>query len=166
MIEMLIVSKVHNELFTTCKKEDVPAEIDRAQVFYAEDLLTVSKHKVNYPKDAEYWQRRIDEYAKKIAGGFEAVTWEEYEKREREKWLSKELIEITEKEYEDMLSFAVSIHDDGRFQYYNNRERTSDSFTGQYCYDRKTKKFYFATVDSCDRSTWIPFKFFYLTQGG
>lgn len=160
MIEILIVSKVHNELFTTCKKEDAEKEIDRAQVFYAKDLLTVSEHKINYPNNAEYWQNRINEYAKKLAGGFEAVTWEEYEKREREKWLSKELIEITEKEYEDMLSFAINIHDNGRFEFYNNREKTSSVFTGQYAYDRTTKKFYFATVDCYDPSTWIPNKFF------
>lgn len=159
-MEMLIVSKVHNELFTTCKKEDVMAEIDRAQVFYAKDLLIVSEHKINYPKNAEYWQNRIDEYSKIIAGGFEAVTWEEYEKREREKWLSKNLIEITEKEYNEMISFGITLHDTGRFFFFNNREKTSGVYTGQYCYDRKTDKYYFATVDSFDRSTWIPNRFF------
>lgn len=156
-MEMLIVSKFHNGLFTTCKKESVQEEIDRAQVFYAKSLLTVSEHKINYPDNAKYWQGRIDEFAKKIAGGFEAITWEEYEKREREKWLSKEPTEITKEEYEYALNVLPpkKWYRNERYSMFFIGECTAMSFYGQYLYNKENGKYYYATADIFDESTWL-----------
>lgn len=157
MTDSIIVSLYNNECFTTCKAEEVEKEISRAKEHYSEDLALVTSHKQNYPQDADYWQQRIDYYSSVISAGFEAITWNEYVKRERERWLSKEPKEISQKEWEYALCVLPPKNwiRNERYSMFFIGECTTMTFYGQYLQDFQTGKFYYAMADILDESTWL-----------
>lgn len=156
-----IVSKWDNTLWSICFAEDKVAQtIDEAIGNYRDSLKHCASHIVDYPKNAEYWTDECYRYVMMLRGGFEAISQEEYRRREREKWLSKKAEKITLEHYREMEPFAIRYHLTDNYELYNNREMTSDTFTTQYARNRKTNECYCATVDIRDKSTWIPVKFF------
>ncbi len=157
MTDLLIVSLHRNECFTTCKPEDAEKEIKRAKQFYEDDLALVTSHKQSYPDNADYWQERIEEYSSILKSGFEAINWEEYEKRERERWLSKEPKEISQKEWEYALCVLPPKNwiRNERYSMFFIGECTTMTFYGQYLQDFQTGKFYYAMADILDKSTWL-----------
>ena len=163
MDKILIVSKWNNDLWSTCKtQDDVPQEIDRAVASKRNDLMLCTRNLVGYPANAEYWTNECYRHVMVLREGYEAIGWEEYERREREKWLSKKVEEITLERYYEMEPFAIKCHRCGNYEFFNNREMTSENFTTQYVHNFKTGKCYCATVDVCDPSTWILVKFFHV----
>lgn len=157
MTDLLIVSLHRNECFTTCKPEDAEKEIERAKKFYEDDLALVTSHKQNYPDNADYWQARIEEYSSILKSGFEAITFEEYVKREREIWLSKEPKEITLEEWDYALNVLPPkkwIRNERYSQFFIG-ECTTMTFYGQYIKDFSTGKCYYALADVYDESTWL-----------
>jgi len=157
MEDLLIVSLHRNECFTNCKKEDVEKEIERAKEFYARNLAEVTAIKEEQPQKSDYWQNRIDEYSSILKAGFEAITWEEYVKRERERWLSKEPKEITEKEWYEALEVLPPkkwIRNERYSQFFIG-ECTTMTFYGQYLKDLSNGKCYYAMADIFDESTWL-----------
>ena len=157
MEDLIIVSMWNNQNFTLCCPADVEKEIERAKEFYKEDLALVTRHRSDYPKDAEYWQERIDYYTNILAGGFEAITLEEYRRREKAKWVSGKVTEITEEKYFDALDCLPPLNYSGNenASWFFICEMITMSFTNQYYHDKKNDKYYTAVADLHDKSTWI-----------
>lgn len=155
--ERIIVNLFNFESFTLCKIDDADKEINRAREYYQNDVETYEHHLVHYPNMAEHWQHQLEVCKNILKAGFKAVTWEEYEKLQREKWLSKEPREITEEEYEYALNVLPPkgwIHNE-RYSMFFIGECTTMTFYGQYLYDKANGKYYYAMADICDKSTWL-----------
>lgn len=157
MEELLIVSLHRNEFFTTCKPEEAGNEIARAKEFYKRDLATVTSRKKDFPGEADYWQQRIEEYSSILQAGFEAITWEEYKKRQREKWLDKEPREITQEDYDYALNVLPPLRwiQNERYSMFFIGECTAMTFCGQYLYNKTNERYYYAMTDILDKSTWL-----------
>lgn len=157
MDDLLIVSKNNNEFFTSCKPDKVQAEIEHAKEFYTRDLKTYKEHLINWPKMAEHWNSQIKYTSDILAAGFEAVTWEEYQKREANKWLSKTATECTEEEYNRQLNVLPPLNyiNIGSYTIFHVGECTTMTYYPQYIHIHGTNKYYCATTDLYDRATWI-----------
>ena len=155
--ELLIVSKTFNEIFTVCDKDDAGGQIERAKEYYARDLELVTSHKSNYPDNAEYWQGQIERYSAILEGGFEAITLDEYDKRQRAKYLGKKPKEVTEKEFYEMLDVLPPLewYRNDRYSMFCVGECTTMTYYAQYLYDKEKKKYYTTLVDIYDESTWL-----------
>lgn len=157
MEELIIVAKSNNQNFTGCKPCDVEKEIERARKFYEDELALVTSHKTNFPNDGDYWQQRIDEVKFTLSHGFEAVTFEEFHRREKAKWCTGKIHEISRKDYEEALDCLPPIgwvHGEDCDWFFIS-EMLTFSFTNQYYYDKVNGKFYTAIADLYDKKTWI-----------
>lgn len=155
--DRLIVNLFNNESFTMCKTDEIEANIKRAQEFYAKDVETYKHHLVHYPNMADHWQQQLEVCENILKAGFKAVTWEEYKKLQREKWLSKEPKEITQEEYDYALNVLPPkkwIRNE-RYSMFFIGECTTMTFYGQYLYDKASGKYYYAMADIFDESTWL-----------
>ncbi len=157
MDKLIIVSKNNNELFTSCKPEQVQAEIEQAKDFYSRDLQVCKNHLINYPNMADHWEREIKRLTAILAAGFEVVTWEEYQKREAEKLLSKTATECTAEEYNRQLNILPPLNyiNMGTYTIFHLSEALSMTYYTQYIHIHGTNKYYCATTDLYDRTTWI-----------
>ncbi len=155
--DRLIVNLFNNECFTMCKTEEVDANIKRAQEFYANDVETYKHHLIDCPNMSDHWQKQLEVCEAVLKSGFEAITWKEYVKRQREKWLSKEPKEITREDYDEALNVLPPKKwiQNERYSMFFIGECTTMTYYGQYLYDKKTGKYYTALTDICDRSTWL-----------
>ena len=157
MEELIIVSKWNNQNFTGCKPDEVDKAIEEAKRFYQEHLDLVKSNLENYPKDEKFWKERINEYSGILKGGFEAVTFEEYRRREISKWVTGKVSKISQKEYESALGELPPLNytriDDASWFFIC--EMLTLSVTNQYYHDRTNDRYYTALVDLYDRNTWI-----------
>lgn len=156
--KLFIVSKaICDGCFTVCNNEDeAEAAIERANEFYTKDAENYRFNLEHYPAMADDWQRMLEKTETILAGGFEAVGWEEYLSRQKKHWLTNVKEETIEEwdyalcvlppldwqEWEDCSFFFMS-------------EFLTMTFTTQHYRDKETGKYYCATVDYCDKSTWI-----------
>lgn len=118
-------------------------------------------------KDIKTWENNIlihgtcekfENYLKQHKQNkFEIMTYEKFEKLERENILSKPLHEITEEQFNEMLNVLPPM------KWYNNShismflmsEFYTASYTSQYCHDKINNKFYSKMVDAFNNETWI-----------
>lgn len=153
----LIVNKYNNEVYSTT--DDTRSEIDMRKAFnsYSDDLELVINNKKNFPENANYWQEQIDHYRSILKAGFEVITFEEYIKREKQKYLNKEPREITEDEYNYALNVLPPYlwENNGSYSMFFISEATHLSFHSQYIYVKLTGKYYTAIADVLDKSTWL-----------
>jgi len=157
MKDLLIINNAYVESFTSCKESEVSANIKKAREFYEKEKKSQRRLIMAYPKEKEYWQKALDRTKKILASGFRAVTWEEYEKLQRGKWLSKEPKEISKKEYNEALNVLPTkcwIQNE-RYSMFFIGECTTMTYYGQYLYDKVSGKYYTALTDICDKSTWL-----------
>ena len=157
MEDLMIIDNAYFECFTNCKESEVSANIERAKEYYERDKKCYESHLVEYPDNAEYWQGQLDKVKKVLESGFRAVTWEEFKKLQREKWLSKEPEEVTYEQYNYALEVVPpkKICSNERFFMFFVGECTTMSFYGNYLYERATGKYYYAMADILDKSTWL-----------
>lgn len=129
----------------------------------AEEVIAKAKKK--YQEEAKRFEElgKNNEYFAYVAkrsrnATFEAMTYEEFKRRERECILSMPLHEITEEEFHEMLNVLPPL----AWGSWNNieifcmSEFYTGTYTSQYAHDRNTGKYYCKKVDYCDKSTWIP----------
>ena len=157
MLNFLIIDNAYFDCFTTCKPSEVSANIQRAKEFYEEDKSLYESHLVNYPEMTDHWQTQLDRTKKILKAGFRPVTFEEYKQLQREKWLSNEPKEITEKEYYYAMEVLPPKNwiDNERYSMFFIGECTTMTFYGQYLYDKVNGKYYYALADIFDKSTWL-----------
>lgn len=156
-MNLLIINNAFADCFTICIESEVSVGIERAKKSYEHDKAIYESHLVNYPNMADHWQKQLDKCNKILQSGFRAVTWKEYNKLQRERWLSKEPKEITEEDY----CYALNVLPpkkwvrNERYSMFFIGECTTMTFYGQYLYDIKNGKYYYAMADICDESTWL-----------
>jgi len=153
---LIIVAKATNDNFTACKPTEVDDAIKRAEDFYKKDVEMYKSHLVNYPNMADNWNRGLKRAEQNLSQGFEAITFDEYFKREKKIVCTKP--KETSAEYYDMkLNCLPPLHwfqcDDCDWFFMSEFETLS--FTEQNYYDKRTGKYYCAIVDIYDKSTWI-----------
>lgn len=156
-MELLIINNAFADCFTICTESEVSVGIERAKKSYEQDKATYESHLVNYPNMADHWQFQLDKTNKILQSGFRAVTWEEYCKLQRERWLSKEPKEITEEDFYYALNVLPPkkwIRNE-RYSMFFIGECTTMTFYGQYLQDKKSGKYYYAMADILDESTWL-----------
>lgn len=157
MEELLLVNKFNNEVYTTTDGDHLEQARHNAFDSYSKDLERVISNKIDFPDNAEYWQESIDYYRNILSAGFEAITFDEYLKREKEKYLNKEPKEITEKEFNDALNCLPPLrwYRNGSYSMFFIMEPTHLTFHAQYIHVKPTGKFYTAIADVMDKSTWL-----------
>lgn len=156
-MELLIINNAFADCFTICTESEVSVGIERAKKSYEQDKATYESHLVNYPNMADHWQFQLDKTNKILQSGFRAVTWEEYCKLQRERWLSKEPKEITEEDFYYALNVLPPkkwIRNE-RYSMFFIGECTTMTFYGQYLQDKESGKYYYAMADILDESTWL-----------
>lgn len=155
--DRLIVNLFDNRCFTVCKTDEVEESIMQAQEFYAKDVERYKQLLEERTEMADHWQKQLERCEAVLKAGFEAITFEECYKRDRERWLSKEPTEISEKDYNYALEVLPPKNwtKNDRYSMFFIGECTTATFYGQYLYDKQTGKYYTALTDIYDRSTWI-----------
>ena len=156
-MELLIINNAFADCFTICTESEVSVGIERAKKSYERDKATYESHLVNYPNMSDHWQFQLDKTNKILQSGFRAVTWEEYCKLQRERWLSKEPKEITEEDFYYALNVLPPkkwIRNE-RYSKFFIGECTTMTFYGQYLQDKESGKYYYAMADISDESTWL-----------
>ena len=124
-------------------------KLEKAKKDHQKDL---EKYLVNKKYDKKYWSERYDEEKNRQ---YQVVTWEKFEELQREYYLNKTLIEVTEEEWDEQLN-VLPPYKWGTVNGVNEfmmSEFTTGSYTTQYA--KYQGKFYCKTVDSCDPNTWI-----------
>lgn len=155
--DRLIINNFNADPFTLCNVADADKEIERAREYYQRDVEIYEHNLVYYPSMTDHWNEMLEKTRSILKAGFEAVTFEEYKKRQRERWLSKEAKEITEEQYYYALDVLPPKHyvRNERYHMFFIGECTTMSFFGQYLYDKQTGKYWTALTDILDESTWI-----------
>ena len=156
-MKKLIINNYSLEVFTDCNNDEIENAIERAVAFYNEDLQIYKSHLVEWPNMADHWQSQIDKIEKMLPAGFRAVTFEEYQEIERQKYMDTEAKEITEKQFDDALNVLPPVNwiCTDTLSMFHISEADTGTLHGQYLHDKTNGKYYFAVTDICDRSTWI-----------
>ena len=157
MKDLLIINNAFKDCFTLCDKSQVKESIERARLPYENDKTTYERYLVEYPNMADEWQKQLAKTKKVLKQGFSAVTWEQFQLIQREKWLSKKAKKITRKEYYYAFEVLPPLHwvQDERCSMFFIGEPTYATFHQQYLWDKTTNKYYSAMADTQDRTTWI-----------
>lgn len=155
-IQFVVVEMATLSVFGFPNEDETPEEaVKRAEEYYISQLGRLVDLATQY--DDPYWQQRVTEVAKQVESGCKYMEYSEFQKIQREKLLSGELKEVSKEEYDNALNVLPP-------EYYVERngiimfcmsERYTETYTAQYAYDRKEKKYYVKTVDMMDSSTWI-----------
>lgn len=157
--KIFVVSRVYCECWDIVDNdtEKVLNAINRATEFYKRDVELYKSHIVDYPDRKDYWQKQLERCEEMLNGGWEGVSFDEYNKRQREKWVSKEAKEITEEQWDYALNVLPPLnwHRCDECQFFFMQEFLSGNFTEEYYHDYKSGKYYCKTVDYTDKSTWI-----------
>ena len=89
---------------------------------------------------------------------YKVITWNEYEALKRKRYIDNgEIKEVTEEQFNDALDVLPPLKwctIDG-IEMFCISEMTDGTYTSQYAHDKHNGKYYCATVDVMDKSTWI-----------
>ena len=156
-MDKLIINNYSLEVFTGCNDDEIESAIERAVAFYNKDLQIYKSHLVEWPNMADHWQSQIDKNEKMLPAGFRAVSFEEYQEIERQKFMDTEAKEITEEQFDDALNVLPPVNwiQTDTLSMFHIAEADTGTLHGQYLHDKTNGKYYFAVTDICDRSTWI-----------
>lgn len=144
---------VYTVLNDDANKEE---ELEKANQYYIDDFEKLKRFAKEYP-ESEYWQDRYNSEKAKPKKYCKIMTFAEFQKAEREYLLSKELKEITEEVYHDMLNVLPPIKWTTRqgIEMFCMMEMYTGTYTSQYAHDKVNNKYYSKLVDCTDESTWI-----------
>ena len=89
---------------------------------------------------------------------YKVITWNEYEALKRKRYIvDGEIKEVTEEQFNNALDVLPPLKwctIDG-IEMFCISEMTDGTYTSQYAHDKHNGKYYCATVDVMDKSTWI-----------
>lgn len=89
---------------------------------------------------------------------YKVITWNEYEALKRKRYIvDGEIKEVTEEQFNDALDVLPPLKwctIDG-IEMFCISEMTDGTYTTQYAHNERNGKYYCATVDVMDKSTWI-----------
>ena len=147
------VSERLTRVYTLTKDED-KAHIERvkAQQKAASDVFLFRGYAEKYGDDKDYWLTQAEKCER---AKYEVVTFDEFLRKQREQVLSWPVYEINEEtfNYNLNLMYPEQWGTIGDVEMFCMAEMDFGTYTSQYA--RKGDKYYSATVDIFDRSTWI-----------
>lgn len=155
-MDLVVVNMAAMEIYSFVNADETNEQAEkRANSYYIKHLDEVKA--IYNKRGGEYWAKRIDEAIATVNCGCRVMTFDEYQKLQREHLLSGDLKEITEKEYQDALEMLPPIFwcNKGNVEMFCISEMYTGTYTNQYAHDKRTDKYYTKLVDSADRSTWI-----------
>ena len=156
MSEFCIVNTHDLRVYTFCTPENAPAAIERANASNRSDIERCLAL-IDAPCNADgYFSRRLQEYRERD-GRYVGMSFEIFQRMERERFLSLPLHEITEDRYHEMLNVLPPLKWTRRngVEMFCMSEMYSGTYTDQYAHDHNTGKYYAKLVDLCDETTWI-----------
>ena len=123
----------------------------RANEYRQNDIDTWTRHSKNYP-DNDTFKGYLEQAKNKE---YRVMAWEEYQKGERDYYINKPMMEVTEDRYSEMLNvlpprYWMTING---VEMFCMSEMLTGSYTSQYA--RIGGRYYTKIVDMLDRSTWI-----------
>ena len=137
------------------EKDEHKADIERinANAKAMADVLKFKEYAEKYPGNSDYWLRQAEKAERAV---YEVMTFDEYLQKQREEVLSLPVQESTEEEFFEQLGVLPPFcHGTlGGMELFCMSEFDFGPYTAQYA--RDGDKYYFATVDAFDQSTWIP----------
>lgn len=140
------------------KPEKMPTIEERLQEAiekHKKDLELFKEYAEKYDDSKNnYWADRIE---REKDYKYSILTLAEFRAKEREKYLSSPLKEVSENTFEEMLEVLppelwVTIDNVNMFCM---SEHYTGQYTSQYAWDKSTDKYYTKIVDVTDKSTWI-----------
>lgn len=151
--EMWIINTYDMYPYTYCKVNDVASALKDAQEHNASEIARLEAILKQYPGNSVFAPMlRTARNAR-----YEAMTWDEYEARQRAHLLAGEPQEVTKEHFYEQLNALPPLHwcTINGVEMFCMSEMLTGSYTAQYAYDNSTGKYYSKTVDSQDRNTWI-----------
>ena len=153
--EKCIVNVTYTEAWSFTDSEGKAAVIlEEAKKYEKEAAELCERHATNYPDNADYWKRQAERHR---AAKFEIMSGEEFTKRQREKLLAGEPLEVTAEDWHYSLNVLPPenwVQVDGVDEFCMS-ERLTAYYTTQYAHDLRSGKYYCKTVDMYDPKTWI-----------
>lgn len=156
-MDKIIINNYNICSFTGCNDNEVENALQRAVAFYQKDLQTYKSHLIEYPEMADHWRSQIETIEKILSAGFRAVTFEEYQKLERQHYMSTIAKEIDRDTFNYALNCLPPVNwiRTENISMFHISEADRGTLHGNYLHDKTTGKYYFAVTDIYDRSTWI-----------
>lgn len=154
MTDMVIVTMYTVDAFSFLNDGETEQQgVERATLFYTEELELVKSHLQTYGGD--YWAGRVEEIQKKLDNGFKVMTFDEFQEAQKKKLITGELKEVTEDQYNEMLNILPPLYwvTINGVEMFCMCEMYTGSFTTQYA--RVGDKYYCTMVDVTDKNTWI-----------
>lgn len=133
-------------------EESIEDVLNKAEQSKLDNIKLFERYIIDYPDSAELWNNYLIKNKEQV---FKVMTMEEFNEFERNYYLSQELCEITEEDYNDALNVLPPLKwrtIDG-VEMFLMSEFTTGSYTLQYAI--YNGKYYCKTVDAYDTSTWI-----------
>jgi len=155
--DMVIVNMATVTIFDYVFKGETQKEaLARGEAYYARELAEVLSLYERFQSD--YWQKRVCDITTQVESGCRVMTRDEFQKAQREHFLSRELEEISLEAYDDALNALPPVFwtRHGGVELFCFREFYRDTYTYQYAKDLASGKCYKKLVDARDKSTWIP----------
>jgi hypothetical protein len=151
-MNILAVDTEHMSVYDFLKDEETEAKLlERANNNKQEDIKTWSNYCVNYPNREDFRTYLAEANNKQ----YHVMTWDQFQKLEKDFYIGGQPIETTEEHFDDMLNCLPPM----KWCTINNVEMfcMCEMLTGTYTsqYARYNDKYYTKVVDVMDRSTWI-----------
>lgn len=142
----------YGHVYDFCTLEDSQAKLNQAQANAIENVETYNRYIKDYPQQADYWTKCKKEYE---SAKYEAMTFDEFLKRQKIAFTTGEITEVTEEKFDDMLNVLPPLYwtTIGGVEMFCMGEFYTGTYTTQYA--RVGDKYYTAMVDATDRETWI-----------
>ena len=154
-IEMCVVNIANMQVFDyTFEKRECSDLLQKAETYKAENIERYTRYIDEYPQNKEYWKICLE---KEKNAMFEVMTFDDYLSKQKEYFISKPMSEVDEETWNNMLDILPPLHycERNGVVMFCIMEMYTGTYTNQYAYDRKTKKYWTKMVDCTDPTTWI-----------
>lgn len=150
-MNILAVDIKHMNVYDFLRNGETTEELQsRADAHRLEDIETWKKNATNYPCET------YDNYYKSaLEKQYKVMTWDEFQKMQRDFYISDPIVETTGEHFEDMLNVLPPMKwctIDG-VEMFCMSEMLTGTYTSQYA--KHEDKYYTKIVDIADKSTWI-----------
>lgn len=150
-MNILAVDTKHMSVYDFLRDGETEQELQsRANTYRQNDIESWDKNRRQYP--CEIYENY---YKSALEKEYKVMTWDEYEKLQKDFYLDRPLVETTEEHFEDMLNCLPPLKwctIDG-IEMFCMSEMYTGVYTSQYA--RYKDNYYTKLVDITDRSTWI-----------
>jgi len=149
----LVVNLTNMQVFDYLRMDETIEDLLlRAQDASANSAKVWESHCKNYPDNSDYYLRMLEN---ERASNFKVMSQDEYFMAERQFYVSKPLMAVTEERFNEMLNVLPPLYwtTISGVEMFCMSEMYTSSYTTQYA--KAGDKYYSKMVDVNDRTTWI-----------